>query len=312
MPALKECAAAPSSDLQFAASIALLRIEGAQNCSFPTSSALSGTWIPSALAGMRGLLAFIGNQAHWNGNGSEALLALGLLGDLEAVPVCLTCLGDPQLAPSAALALELLLGGGDAEDYVTPEKVDLDEYSEAERAKLARGERVGHNAQEPRSRRQSRLCQDVGFWKQRWGKLWPNLSLDVRYRHGQPHSPCVLVSALEAPSTPRRIRDLINDELVGCYGVDFVFETDLLVRSSASFSPSTGIGAKPRACAFRQASGSVEDRAAQQFPHRYASQILKPMQSLGTHSSVARDYRTIWSRLLLVRPLHFVLWTLAA
>lgn len=155
----------------------------------------------------------------------EALEALGLLGDVDAVDALLYYLASPDLAGAAALGLHLITGAGLVEEAFVPEEVDEAELFEDELEPLQGGTPPGTTV--------TRLSQDAGAWQAWWAAHRHTFQRGVRYRSGRPCTPAVLVENLRSEQLPRHVRQLIYEELVIRYGIDAPFETTMWARHQA-------------------------------------------------------------------------------
>ncbi len=167
----------------------------------------------------------------------DGLLALGLLGTIEAVEVLLRSLGDADLQATAALALHLITGANPrpsagwtqrqgilatvvAHDRNDTDSEPMDEtvHLENTRQKMPLGS--GENS----------ICTDPFAWRQWCETHREEFGEDRYYRLGKENSPKILVKMLRAPQTPRFLRQIVLDELVIRYNMNLPFDTDLAVR----------------------------------------------------------------------------------
>jgi len=177
---------------------------------------------------VRGLL----RDAISSGRGDrDCLLALGLLGDLASLRSLHACLGDPKLAESAALALNLITGAGLYEEVFIPEEIDEDELFEQELKAYREEKKVPTRADgKPFGTTVVRLSQDPEAWKHWISENASRFDPAYRYRNGKLYSPTCLLENLTSEKTPYRLRELAYEEFVIRYGVDFPFEADMPVR----------------------------------------------------------------------------------
>ena len=66
---------------------------------------------------------------------NEALVALGMLGDLGSVQHIFNCLVNPERAMAAAVALQTITGAELYEEVFVPDEIDPDELFDEEREK---------------------------------------------------------------------------------------------------------------------------------------------------------------------------------
>lgn len=144
------------------------------------------------------------------------------------VPVLLSLLADPQRAPSAALALNLITGAGLYEEVFLPEPIDEDEFFESELEKYKKGEPLYPPGEEPGTNL-IRLSLNSTAWQTWWDQNKSQFDSRLRYRNGKPFSPSCLLENLEFEKSPPVIRQLAYEELVIRYGIDFPFETTMFV-----------------------------------------------------------------------------------
>jgi hypothetical protein len=153
----------------------------------------------------------------------DAMLALGLVGDVRAVGALTRALNQKEHAEHAALALHLLTGAPLVEDATANEPIDEDELFPAELELHRRG-----GFQRPR-RVVRRLCRDAQKWQAWWNDNQHQFDPQLRYRCGAPCSPAVLFELLRGSTTPHRIRQLAYEELVIRYNLDIPFDAELFV-----------------------------------------------------------------------------------
>jgi hypothetical protein len=161
---------------------------------------------------------------------ADSLLALGIMGDIAAVPVLLAHLPDEQLAGSAALGLNVLTGAELYEKAFIPEVMDEDELFEEEKEGVKKGQPILRPDGKPYGENVVRLSQKLADWQGWWTTNKAHFQVGLRYRNGKLLSPSCLVDNLEFEKTPRKIRQLAYEELVARYGVDIPFETDMPIQ----------------------------------------------------------------------------------
>ncbi|MBW2738936.1 MAG: hypothetical protein JRE64_08820 [Deltaproteobacteria bacterium] len=213
-----------------ATAIALLRIGDPQILDHYLSSAHSGNWpfLLLGLGGNRSTVAVLIESATNNKASADCMIALGLLGDISAVDTLLSDIGDADFAGSAAMALNLITGAGIYEEVFIPEEIDEDELFEEELEKLKRGESLYPPGKEPGTTI-TRLSQKPEDWQKWWVENKSHFNPAIRYRNGKPYSPACLLENLQSEKSFHQVRQLAYEELVIRYGIDFPFETDMLV-----------------------------------------------------------------------------------
>lgn len=213
-----------------ATALALLRIGDPQTLDHCLCSAHSGNWpfLLLGLGGNRSTAAVLIETATNNKASADCLIALGLFGDISAVDTLLSDFGNADFAESAAIALNLITGAGIYEDFFIPEEIDEDELFEEELEKLKRGESLYPPGEEPGTTI-NRLSQKPEDWQKWWVENKSRFNPGIRYRNGKPYSPACLLENLQSEKSPHQMRQLAYEELVIRYGIDFPFETDMLV-----------------------------------------------------------------------------------
>lgn len=159
----------------------------------------------------------------------DDLLALGLMGDIAALPVLLSSLADEAVASGAALGLNVLTGAELYEKVFIPEVMEEDELFDEEKEQVKKGQPVLRPDGKPYGENVIRLSQKPEEWKAWWAANKSRFASGLRHRSGMPVTPAVLVDNLAFPKTPRIIRQLAYEELVIRYGADIPFETDMPV-----------------------------------------------------------------------------------
>jgi uncharacterized protein (TIGR02270 family) len=213
-----------------ATALALLRVGDAQTLDHCLHSVHSWNWpfLPLGLGGSRSTAAVLIESATNNKASADCLIALALLGEISAVDTLLSGFVNTNLAESAAIALNLITGAGIYEEVFIPEKIDEDELFEEELEKLKRGESLHPPGEEPGTTI-TRLSQKTEDWQKWWVENKSHFNPAIRYRNGKPYSPACLLENLESEKSPRIVRQMAYEELVIRYGIDFPFETDMLV-----------------------------------------------------------------------------------
>ncbi|MDL1968977.1 MAG: HEAT repeat domain-containing protein [Deltaproteobacteria bacterium] len=213
-----------------ATALALLRIGDPQTLDHCLHSIHSENWpfLPLGLGGGRSTAAVLIESAANDKVYPDCLIALGLLGDISAVEILLSGLGNTDLAESAAMGLNLITGAGIYEEVFIPEEIDEEELFEEELEKLKLGESLYPPGEEPGTTI-TRLSQRPEGWQKWWAENKSNFIPGIRYRNGKPYSPACLLENLESEKSPRLVRQMAYEEFVIRYGIDFPFETDMLV-----------------------------------------------------------------------------------
>ncbi len=173
--------------------------------------------------------ALIHEHLEADGATPEGLLALGLLGDPRSVDLLLLHLRTPDLAEASALALYLLTGAEHDEEVFQPEEVSEDELFEDEVEAFRRGEAPARSDGTPFGTTSTRLSQDADTWEAWWKEQAGRFQNGVRYRFGEPCTPASIVRALESARMPRRMRQLMLEELIIRYRLAVYFEADAAV-----------------------------------------------------------------------------------
>ena len=179
-----------------------------------------------------------GGSATWNllrrlDRGEPApqlLLALGLLGDLAAIPRLLHALAEPLLAASAADALYTITGAPLFEVVLIPDPVSRDELFDKElRTYRETGELPHRGDGEPFGSRVRRLSRDPAAWHDWLRSHTTRFISGVRYRCGNPSTAGGLLRSLGSDTFPKHLRPLTAEELQIRYGIDLPFEVDMFV-----------------------------------------------------------------------------------
>lgn len=161
----------------------------------------------------------------------EALLALGLLGDLASVGAIFDCLSNPERAAAAAVALQTVTGAQLRAEVFVPDEIDPDELFDDERERYEQtGEVPTRPDGEPFGESVTQISIDPETWRAWLTAHRAQFDPKLRYRHGKPLGPAALFEALAAEHTPNLVRALICDELVVRYGANVSLEADMPVR----------------------------------------------------------------------------------
>ena len=160
----------------------------------------------------------------------ESCLALGLIGDAQAIPHLLERLGHEESAEQAALGLHALTGALPIEEIFIEDEIDPDALNDDDRQAqeeegrpplAADGKPFGQNVE--------RLSQNQDEWRAWCDENAKAFPAGQRVRLGQPCSPTVLVHQLARAETPHPIRRWTAEELVCRHQCPVRFETDQIV-----------------------------------------------------------------------------------
>jgi len=211
--------------------LALLRLGEQKTIDNCLQEAPVQSWalIPLGLGGNRSAVKVLLEQTRAGNAEGDCLMALGLLGDVSAVDTLVAHLTNEDLAKAAATALNLITGAELYEEVFIPEEIDEDELFEEELEKFKQGEVPTRPDGEPFGTTITRLSQKPEDWQGWWTENKSGFNPGIRYRNGKPYSPACLLENLESEKSPHKVRQLACEELVIRYGIDFPFETDMLV-----------------------------------------------------------------------------------
>jgi uncharacterized protein (TIGR02270 family) len=195
--------------VQSAAVLALLRLGDQRALRYCERLPDGEIWrfIPLGLGGTRSTALTLLDSSNAS-NADDCLVALGLLGDISAIPTLLANLTNPEKAAAAANALQLISGANFSEKVFIPDEIEEDSEF---------GTTVVRLSQKP--------DDWVGWWREHESAF----DSRVRYRYGKPYSPLVLLEGLQCEKTPHRFRQLAYEELVIRYGLSIPFEADMFV-----------------------------------------------------------------------------------
>ncbi|HEU4618869.1 MAG TPA: hypothetical protein VFV10_12580 [Gammaproteobacteria bacterium] len=186
--------------------------------------------MPLGLGGGRRAVSVLVSTAGSAQATDETLIALGLLGDLSAIRAIFDCLTRADLAPAAALALQLITGAELQAETFLPDQFSPDELFDEERDCLeATGEWPKRADGQPFGTTVTVPSTDPAVWRGWLSQNKARFDPARRYRYGQPYSVRSLLMSLEAERIPNSVRALICDELRIRYGVDFPLEIDMPV-----------------------------------------------------------------------------------
>ncbi len=160
----------------------------------------------------------------------EALIALGLLGDLSSVNHIFNCLMNPERAMAAAEALQTITGAVIQEEVFIPDEIDPDELFDEEREKYEQtGEVPTRPGGEPFGENVTQISINPDTWRAWLTEHKQQFDTKLRYRHGKPISPAASLYCLMDEYTPFRVRELVCDEMAVRYGANFPLEVDMRV-----------------------------------------------------------------------------------
>jgi uncharacterized protein (TIGR02270 family) len=188
-------------------------------------------FLPRAVAGGRSEASRLQQIVLTPAAPPEALLALGVLGDLSSIRLLLDKLADEPLAGAASTALQLITGADLREDAFIPEPVEEDELFEDERQVYRdTGEAPQHPDGRPFGVSVKRTSRSPEEWLAWIEAHRAQFVASQRYRLGRPFSLSTLVDTLVSPFFDRRVRSMAYEELVVRYGIDHPFEPEMRVR----------------------------------------------------------------------------------
>lgn len=162
----------------------------------------------------------------------DCLVAMGLLGDLSAVPVLYASLAKEDLARSAATSLYLITGADLHEEVFIPDKINEDELFDEEFEAYRKEGKVpakpdgGLFGETIR-----RLSQNPRDWEEWLRDNKSRFTQNYRYRLGKPYTPNCLFETLMSEASPYRARQLAIEELKIRYDADFPIEADMPVNA---------------------------------------------------------------------------------
>ena len=188
-----------------------------------------GSALALGLGGGGAEVSFLLQLAETGPATPEMLMALGLLGDMSALPILVDRLGREELSESAAHALELVTGAGIVENIFVPDPTDKKELFKDELEKLEQGESPYLPGEEP-GVTVTRISQNPDSWRGWLDENRQRFVPGIRYRNGRPCSPRCLVDNMKSETLPRLLRQFAHEEAVIRYDKDFPFETDRSAR----------------------------------------------------------------------------------
>ncbi len=211
--------------------LALLRLGEKQIITQCLQHASLQNWplIPLGLGSNRSAVNVILEKAKAGNAETDCVIALGLLGDISAIDTLLDHLTNAETGESAAMSLQILTGADLYEDVFIPDEIDEDELFEEELKKFKEGQVPTRLDGEPFGTTITRISQKPEDWQKWWAENKSRFNPGIRYRNGKPYSPACLLENLQSEKSPRIVRQMAYEELVIRYGIDFPFETDMLV-----------------------------------------------------------------------------------
>jgi uncharacterized protein (TIGR02270 family) len=222
-----------------AAAIALMRLGDDRPLQKAMPAAQTHAWARRVLGiggsqkSVRVLLAALQGESA----DDEAVLALGLLGDLSAVAPLLDLLDNDELAGAAAVALNAITGAELYARVFVPDVIDPDELHAEEREAYDKDGTLPTRLGQPYGNWERRALLDKADWRSWLDQHKHRFSREHRWRMGQPYGPSALLQCLESPRTPFAIRRATCEELAIRYRLDVPFEADLAVAHQTRLLP---------------------------------------------------------------------------
>lgn len=159
----------------------------------------------------------------------DSLMALGLSGDISAVPNLLAYLKHPDYAEMAAQALQLFSGANLYGNVHIAEKVEEDELFENEVEDFKMGVLPKNIDGNPFGDEIQQLSLDQQLWQSWFQQHKDQFVEGLRYRNGQLMTPGEILNGLVSNQTPYKIRQFLYEELRINYDVNIAFNADDLV-----------------------------------------------------------------------------------
>lgn len=220
-----------SGELREAAAIALMRLGDDRPLQRAMKDAPTERWARRVLAiggdsrAVRVLIEVLDSGIA----DADAVLALGLLGDLAAVAPLLALLENEEVAVPAAVALNTITGAELAARVFVPDDVDPEELQGEEREAYDRDGTLPMRLGEPYGSWERRPLLDKAGWRSWLEENKHRFNRSFRWRMGKPHGPEALLECLKSATSPYAVRSATYDELVVRYGLDVPFEVDFTV-----------------------------------------------------------------------------------
>jgi uncharacterized protein (TIGR02270 family) len=166
---------------------------------------------------------------------ADAVVALGLLGDLAAVTRLLELLDHDELRVPSAVALNTITGAQLYAPVFVPNEVDPDEFSDEEREAFEKDGTLPTRHGQPYGNWERRPLLDQTGWRVWLEENKHRFARQQRWRMGRLHGPAALVECLKSESSPYAVRSATYEELVVRFGLDVPFEVDLPVVQQRRF-----------------------------------------------------------------------------
>jgi len=217
-----------SDSVRREAAVALLRLGDTRALGVLSEEFGVSTWpaIPLAMAGGRAAAnLLLANDSR----SADRIFALGILGDPAAIPLLIAATENPEVAATAASALQLVTGANLCEEAFVADELDDNEQFDAERQEGKRRQQPLRPDGKPYGTRIRRLSQQSCQWTAWWQENALPFFSGRRYRWGRPYTPEALLATLKDEATPFASRQSVYEELVIRYGLNCQFEADMLV-----------------------------------------------------------------------------------
>ncbi|MBI9092143.1 MAG: hypothetical protein JEZ12_23265 [Desulfobacterium sp.] len=211
-------------DVQAEAALGLLRLGNNQDVINHCRSQ-NKPMLALGLGGGKSAVSFLMGLAESGPITRDMLIALGLLGDVSAIPILIDGLGPEDLSESAAQVLELITGAGIKETIFIPEEIDKKELFRDELEKLEREGRLFPPGEEP-GVIVTRISKNPESWRGWMDDNSRRFVAGIRYRNGRPCSPECLIKNMQSETLPGLLRQFAHEEMVIRYKKDFPFGTD--------------------------------------------------------------------------------------
>lgn len=184
---------------------------------------------------------------------ADGFTAMGLFGDMRAIPILIEALPNDAHGAAAAAALTLLTGADLAETVAVADLPNDDPEPDPSPPPDADGEieRDPEVAEPPGSPvTKVRLSRDPEQWRAWWSENATRFQPNVRYQLGQPATAQTAARALLNNAFPPSLRLLLGDELCIRHGLHTLHQPDAPIRQQhaalamiAGATPSAPMGA---------------------------------------------------------------------
>ncbi|MEJ8849306.1 hypothetical protein [Variovorax rhizosphaerae] len=220
-PVLRAALQGPDAEVSDAADLALWRMGRGQ-------PDMPATPLTLAVAGGPATATALRQRVEAGHASPEEILALGILGHPPAWRALYDCLGQPELAEVAAIALQWSTGADLQADVFVPEEVDeqalfKDELQAWQQYKQAPvrldGQPFGEVVNKP--------VTDPVAWQQWFEANAARFDRRLRYHKGRPCAPATWVASLQSPRGDARVRRYAALEMEIRYGCPVRFEVDM-------------------------------------------------------------------------------------